>query len=595
MTDTAAADFEHAAALHARGDLDGAARAFRALLDGAGPPEPAVKAEALRHLGLIHLETQKLDSALESMRAAVECGGQTARCCFDLGRVYMALQHHEDALEAFDQAQAAGLNEPALQAWRAEALNGLERYEPAEDAAQAALAEDSHLSRAHMALGVSRLERGDAKGAHAPLNRALLYDPESAAANFHRARLAGVLNDLSGAAGYYTRALEADENFIEALNNLGNVSRQQGRLHEAEALFKRAVRIAPHVAAVHMNHGVVLQELGDDDDAARAYDRALECEPNLAEARRNRALLLLKKGNLAEGFKEYEWRWRTRTFQAVKPPADAPLWDGRPLDGVLAFWSEQGVGDAIQFIRYAPFLKERMGEKGRLTAVAPESLHKLFESAPGVDAVTSPENPPEGVVAHLPMLSAPHLVGTTIHDIPADCPYLAPSAEEREKWRGLADKNEFNVGVVWSGDTRHANDRRRSMSSEDMLPLLGAPGVRVYIFQVGPAADEGGSLIREGAIRVGHRFKNFDSTAAAIDEMDLMISVDTAVAHLAGAMNKPVWLALSAVQDWRWFEFLEDSPWYPSARLHRQNIRGSWTQVINDIAADLNDLAAKKG
>jgi tetratricopeptide (TPR) repeat protein len=589
---------EAALSLHSRGDLSAALEAVTEALAGLPEGERRARAEAFNLIGAIAVEQGRAEDAVTAYRQAMDMEPDSARHLRGLGRAALAAGRPEEALAVIDKAIAVGGRDADLHCDRAEALIALGDFTAAVAAAQTVVDANRNHARGHLMIGLAHLERGDLDEAMAALGRAVLLTPQDPDANYHRARLAQMRGDLSAAAEYYGRALAERPDFVEAFNNLGNVRRAQGRFLDAEALFRKATEMAPHIAAVHMNHAVALQEIDEDDAALRAYDAALAIDPDLAEARRNRALLWLKKGHLAEGFREYEWRWKTKTFAAVKPPVDAKRWSTEPTDGTVVFWSEQGVGDAIQFIRYAPILKKRMRDgghaKGRLVVVAPGSLKTLFETVAGVDAVLAPDDPMPDAEWHLPMVSAAHVAGTSFDSIPAGVPYLSASDEARAEWRELALDGVLNVGLVWSGDTRHLNDAQRSIPAGMFEPLLGVPDVRINLMQVGPASDQGMELVRQGARQIGHRFKNFDCTAGAICNLDLVIAVDTAVAHLAGALGKPVWIPLSTVQDWRWFEFLEDSPWYPTARLFRQSESGDWSPVIAEIRAELATLAAAK-
>lgn len=590
--------FEDAKTHFERGDLEEAASIFADLAHKSSGAVDTERAAALHGNGTIAFAQGRVDDATALMCDAVDLDGGNSAYFLDLGRIHLAAGRAEAALNALDRAVALGLETDDVQGLRAESLVALGRLTEAVRAAQSALDVNAENARANLMLGLALLEQGDNAGATGPLGRAVHLAPHDPDANYHRARLAQTRGDLTAAEEHYLRALAERPGFVEALNNLGNVRRAQGRFLDAESAFRRAGILAPNVAAIHMNHGVALQEIDEDDAAQRAYDRAIEIDPDLAEARRNRALLWMKKGRLADGFKEYEWRWKTKTFAAVKPPVEAPRWSSEPTDGTVVFWSEQGIGDAIQFVRYAPILKSLMRdgghENGRLIVVAPASVKRLFESVDGVDAVLSPNDPMPDADWQLPMMSAPYIAGTTFSTIPADCPYLAPSAKAVSNWASLAEPSRLNVGLVWSGDTRHVNDLQRSAPAGQFLPLLGVAGTRIHLLQVGPASDQSMELVRQGARQIGHQFKNFDCTAGAIAALDLVIAVDTAVAHLAGALNKPVWIPLSTVQDWRWFEFLEESPWYPSARLFRQREAGEWAPVIDDICAELTKLAAAK-
>ena len=571
-------DFERALKRHKSGDLVAAAQEYAALVQFDPPPDGVTKADAYHMQGLIAFQNSNYADAGRLMRDALTIDKNSGQYWRNLGRVLHAAGDLDNALDAIDQAQSLGITDAEIKVDRAEILIGLGRHCEAATDANEALVLKPDLGRAYLMLGWSRFETGDVDGAQTPLNRAVAIQPDDPLSNFHRARLLQETDDLTGAAEHYSRALAKVPTYIEALNNLGNV--------------RRAIDVAPDVAVLHMNLSGVLQEIGDDDEASRSYDRALSINPDLAEARRNRALLWLKKGRLIDGFREYEWRWKTKTFQAVKPPVDAPEWNGGTIDGALVFWSEQGVGDVLQFVRYAPEIKKRLGEKGRVVVVAPGSLQTLLRSVDGVDDALTPADPMPDARCQLPMMSAPYLLVTRFDNIPADCPYISVSNEVKEPWKVISADGRLDVGLVWSGDDRHINDHHRFIPAGQFLPLVGVPGVHIHLLQAGPASDQANELIRQGATHLGHKFSDFECTAGAIAALDLVISVDTAVAHLAGAMWQPVWIPVSTVQDWRWFEFLEDSPWYPSARLFRQMEPDDWSSVIDDIRSELMALSA---
>jgi hypothetical protein len=257
--------------------------------------------------------------------------------------------------------------------------------------------------------------------------------------------------------------------------------------------------------------------------------------------------------------------------------------DGSDLTGRrLLLWAEQGLGDTIQFVRYATQFA-RQG--ARLVLECAPQLERLMQSLSGIDSVVTRETSPGEFDVHLPLLSVPRLFGTTTHSIPAAVPYLAPAAADRERWRAeLGGGEGLRVGLVWAGSPTHADDRNRSIAPELLEPLLELPGVRWFSLQIGARADH---APRGPLTDLAPRLVDFAETAAVIANLDLVLSVDTAVAHLAGAVGAPVWTLLPYVPDWRWMLDRDDSPWYPTMRLFRQQHRGEWQPVIERVAAEL--------
>ncbi|ULA61618.1 MAG: hypothetical protein LZF60_340159 [Nitrospira sp.] len=319
-----------------------------------------------------------------------------------------------------------------------------------------------------------------------------------------------------------------------------------------------------------------------------------QVEPCEYEVHRNLGFDLLTKGHFLEGFQELEHRLQCPSYLASEgiPVLPVPRWDGQRLDGkTILLWAEQGYGDNIQFIRYAPMVAERGGS---VIVACPPALQRLFGTVRGISKVykSAEEFSGASYEYQAPILSLPYLFGTTIETIPADAYLLAPT----ESAVCLRPSKGLKVGLVWAGNPQHANDARRSVALAYLLPLLQEPGVSWYSLQVGLAARE---IIQLGLARLiqdlSPQLHDFADTADAIRRLDLVITVDTAVAHLAGAMGKPVWVMLPAGADWRWLENRTDSPWYPTARLFRQPWQGNWVSVVKAVGLELTDLQMRKG
>ena len=385
------------------------------------------------------------------------------------------------------------------------------------------------------------------------------------------------------------QALRLAPDYPQAHNNLGNALQAQGKHDEAMASYRRALYFKPDYHAAYDHLGLVLHAQGRLAEAVDCYGQALHLAPGYAVAHMNRALAWLQMGDFARGWEEYEWRWRCPEHPV--PDLDVPVWDGSPLDGrTILLRAEQGLGDTIQFIRYASLVNRR---GGRVVVSCPGSLARLMASAPGVDRVV-PEEPPDFEFAcHVPMMSLPRILGTTLRTIPAQVPYLSPEPALALKWaRELEATDCLKVGIAWQGNPDHKKDRLRSFMLNRFEPLARIPGVRLFSLQKGFGSEQlqevsGGFPITD----LGSRLDDFMDAAAVVANLDLLILPDTALAHLSGALGVPCWVALPLASDWRWLLAREDSPWYPTMRLFRQARWGDWDDVFSRITHELACLA----
>jgi Flp pilus assembly protein TadD len=410
--------------------------------------------------------------------------------------------------------------------------------------------------------------------------QALHREPESAASLSNWAAVLIKQGRLGEAESAARRALYHDPGNAGACNNLGNALLEQGRPEEAEDCLRPALRNAPKNHELLLSLGNALRAQGRLEDARCVYEAVLRDHPQHPAARLNRALGLLLSGEWEAGWRDYEFRWRTgespgRGFRQ-------PLWDGAPLAGRrILLHAEQGLGDTLQFVRYAKLVKERAGDV--LVECQPQLTH-VVETAAGVDRVIARGSVLPDFEVQAPLLSLPGILGTTPRNVPGCVPYLSADPERVSEWgKRLSAFPGLKAGVVWSGNPNHANDRRRSLAPELLSPLAKIPGVTLFALQPGSAPG--------GFAGLENDFRTVDDSAALMSQLDLVISVDTLAAHLAGALARPVWLLLPYVPDFRWLLGRDDTPWYPSMRLFRQSTRGDWTGVIALVAAALRDYA----
>lgn len=394
---------------------------------------------------------------------------------------------------------------------------------------------------------------------------------------------------LEASIACYRRALVLKPNNAGVYSNMGNALREIGRLETSMASHQQAVKLSPKSTEAYYNLGLVLRDLGQTDAALSCFDRALELDETHVDCQWDRALTLLEMGNLKVGLEAYEWRWKLdrsppRTF-------DVPMWDGSKLNGkTVLVHHEQGFGDMIQFARYLPMIKERGGQV--VVEIQPE-LASVFGTVKGVSKIFNRGQTPPKHDFYIPMMSLAHIFGTELKTIPAKVPYIsAPDANAVQLPTSLGKIK--RVGIAWAGRPTHRNDRNRSAGFKHFIEILGLPGMSVFSLQKGPASQDISNFGCDALVtNLSGRINDFADTAAILSQLDLVITVDTALAHMAGAMGIPTWVAVPFAPDWRWMRGKETSPWYPSMRLFRQKRHGAWEGVFADIRRALRDDIAE--
>ncbi len=429
--------------------------------------------------------------------------------------------------------------------------------------------------------GLALMHLGRLEDALEALDKAAVIRPGQADVHFNRGTVLQRLKRHQPALACFERALAIAPDDVRAMISRGVSLEALGRLEEALACYDRAQRIDARRVETLNNRANVLSKLHRFEEAAECFEAALRLAPGHADVNYNHSIVRLLKGDFARGWRQYEARWRTAGFAAVKRNFAPALWLGEtPVAGkTVLLHDEQGIGDTIQFARYAP-LVARMGAKVLLAVQAP--LKSLVWHLPGVEDVYGPDDVLPPFDRHCPLLSLPLAVGTDVSTIPADIPYVAADPACRTRWReALGRHGRPRVGIVWAGRADYANDADRSIPLATFAPLFGAEGVAFISLQHDLRDGDDAVLAAQTNVeRLGERFADFADAAAVIAELDLVISVDTAIAHLAGAMGKPVWVLLPHYPDFRWLLEREDSPWYPTARLFRQPRRGDWDSVV---------------
>jgi len=417
----------------------------------------------------------------------------------------------------------------------------------------------------------------------------LALEPDNANARNNLAVAFLAQDDPERAIYHYQQAIAVNPQCAEVYYNLGVVWGQQGQFAQARQQYERAIALKPDYLDAYNNLAGVLLEQSEVQEAIGQYHKILALEPDSIGAHRNLGIALLQMGDLKNGFAEYEWRWQSPDFAKNKSLHNfpQPRWDGSDLQGrTIAIYTEQGFGDAIQFIRYIPLVKAR---GARVIFECEPALMRLFATVEGIDQLVEWGAQLPAFHVHTSLMSLPHLLGTTLETIPAQVPYLYGSEASEALKRLLRTDLPIKVGIVWGCKPTHGTAHKRSCSLGEFSPLLDIPGVAFYSLQKGPQVRELDQF-QDKIISLDPMLQDFADTAAIIAQLDLVISIDTAVAHLAGAMGKPVWVLLPFAPDWRWMLHRTDSPWYPTMGLFRQSQPGDWSGVFVAVKTALQSF-----
>lgn len=567
--------------LHRAGRLGEAAALYKAVLRAV--PDHA---DALNLLGAILLAKGDAEGAIALTRRASAAAPEDVAPYVNLGNALQAAGRLDEAAEAFERASSLSPVTAEAGANLASVLNALGRHREAAAAARRALAVQPAMAVAYVNLGNALLALDDADGAVAAYTAGLERTLGSAACHYNLGNALARRRDHEAALGHFRRAVEIAPARAEHHYNLANAALALEGYDEAIAAFRRAIAIESGYTDAHNNLGSALQSRGRLGESITSFRRAVALQPDRADAHWNLALALLQDGAFEEGWREYEWRWRNPDFTTPARDFGKPLWDGRPLDGkTILLYAEQGMGDTLQFVRYVP---EVVALGGRVVVECQPPLVRLVETVAGIDHAVAGGDPLPDFQVHAPLLSLPRILGTTLESVPDRVPYLSAPHPGPIGIAGDA----LNVGFAWAGSSSRRNDARRSVAPGRFRPLFGVPGVEFFSLQVGARAGEIDTIADAPNVHpLPMQVSDFAATAAIVDALDLVISVDTAVVHLAGALAKPVWVLLPYARPYLWLTDRADSPWYPRARLFAQSRPGDWEPVFEEAAAALAKLA----
>lgn len=537
---------------------------------------------------VLQLRDGRIEAARATLRAVLAQDANQPDALILLSGVTLRSGEVETAAELAHRAVRLAPEEPRAHAAMADVLAHRGDALGAIAAWRQVIAHDPLAAAAHTNLGALLQARRQYNEAWEACDTALSLDPNLAPARLNRGLAAIGLGRFDDAVADLRQAVKALPRQAEAWLGLGLALRRAGRHDEAVTALQRVLKLEPgHVIALN-NLGRAHRAAGRYEAAITAFDRALALQPDHVDSRWNRAVAKLLAGRLPEAWDDAEARWQLPGLDP-HPSYPRPVWQGEALAGKrLLLVPEQGLGDAIQFARYVPLLA---GAGAHVLLGTRPELAGLMASLPGVGQVLAPGDALPDFDCYLPLLSLPRVCATGLESIPAKVPYLVPPPAALRRWEALIPGGEgLAVGLAWAGNPNHVNDANRSMPIAALAPLRDVPGVRFFSLQVGPRAAE--AELWPGLNDLSPQLADFTETAAAVARLDLVITVDTAVAHLAGALARPAWLMLAHEPDWRWLAGRTDSPWYPTARLFRQARFNDWASVAHDVAAALATLAA---
>jgi tetratricopeptide (TPR) repeat protein len=545
--------------------------------------------DAYVNLGSVWMNTQNYERALLCYRRFLAINPVHAQAHAACGFANTVLKNFEQAVQDFNLAIGLGYTSHDVLYAKADALMHLKRAEEAFPIFQELLKGSPNFSPAYNALSDIYYQRQDWASALFYANKAIEFQADFALAYNNRGAIFAKMGDVKAARLDFDKSIALDPNDQQVHVNSGALHQANREIEAAMTAYRRALEIDPKHAQAYSNLGTAYETNLDLDKAIDCYDKALALDHSFSAARMNKSLTQLLMGNLHEGWINYETRWGHTPLQSSKKRTYVqPQWTGEQNlknKKIFVYW-EQGLGDTIQFVRYVPWLAA-LGAHVVLEVQAP--VHKLMMQVEGVSLLITQEQTPGDFDFHCPLLSLPLAFKTQLNTVPAKVPYLRAQAQDVQRWGArLGGKTKPRVGVVWSGNKVHANDHNRSISLLQVMTLFAAD-VNWVCLQKEIRADEQqlAQSCEELALYEAH-LNDFTETAALIEQLDLVISVDTSVAHLAAAMGKPTWILLPYCPDWRWLLGRGDSPWYPGVvRLYRQGADRQWAPVLEQVKKDL--------
>lgn len=581
------AHFEAACRLFRLGLYEEAEEGFRTVLQ-----QQRGNADAWNMLGIVLHRRGQTEAAVQALETAIDMAPRAPEALCNLGNLYKDVGDSATAKRYYRRALALAPDHLPVHTNLAACLADDAEFESAESHARRAIEIDVASIDAWSALTGVLGRRGDFERAIQVFEDGMKSFSDNADWHLQFGCIYAQAKRFERAIVELRHALRLRPGFVEAMNNLGHALFEIGWLDEAVDVLLSAIERKPDMKELHINLANVWTAMRRHEDALASFRHALALDPSNASAHFVMGMVLLVEGDFDNGWREYAWRWRTQEYGGRLGKLSMPMWHGEAVTSgdTLLVHAEQGHGDTLQFVRYLPLI--RQGWK-RVVFECQPSLSRLLKSADGFDQLIARGEAIPHADFHVPLLDLPGILETKLDSIPACVPYLRADAEMSKYWRERLDALGAGVrlGVAWAGNPGHANDRNRSMRLEQLEPLLMQEGVRWISLQKGDRAGEIRALPEAMQfIDWTDELNDFADTAALIQNLDLVIAVDTSVVHLAGALGKPAWVMIPHAPDWRWLLERSDSPWYPTLRLFRQSKRGEWEAVVSTVLQALKSF-----
>ena len=546
--------------------------------------------QAYNNKGNIFRSMGKLKEALHCYQEAIRIHASYPEALNNCGLVLQDLKRFSEGIRFFEMAIQANPRYAIAYCNLAEAYRNLKNFPVALDFCNQAIQIDPLLASTFNTRGVVLYQLKQYEQSLSSYHQAIELNPNYPEAFCNAGVVLKALKQYTKALEYYEKAISLKPNYAIAICNQGVVLKELDRLEDALSSYNQAITLDPKFAEAYNNRGIVLKELGHNDLAFDSYQSAIALEPDHGTFHWNLSILFLLQGDFKKGFEEYEWRWKDEDVSLISGKRDfkEPLWLGdQPLSGkTILLYSEQGLGDTVQFGRYVPLFAQ-LDCKVILEIQAP--LLPLFEHLSGVHQLVARGNPLPVFDYQCPLMSLPLAFGTTLETIPPIQPIIV-DAEKITQWQlRLGPKNKPRVGLVWSGGTTHKDDRRRSIQLKDYLSYC-KDDFEYFSLQKEVRENDVEDLQNSSIRHFEDNLHDFADTAALINEMDLIISVDTSVAHLAASLNKPTLILIPYAPDWRWMLDRDDTPWYPTVKLYRQTILENWQSTLHTLFNDLGEI-----
>lgn len=566
--------------------------ALRGLKDNQGAVEAFTQAitlmpdypEAHLNLGVIRMEQLEFEDAVASFRRALELRPNCAEAYNNMGAALRRLGKLQESENAFLQALAFKPGYLSAQMNLAVVYQEQHKLDLAAELLFTVVEKNPTCAEAYLNLGMVFHKQGNFQSASELFHKVQELKPDYAESYINSAAVLKDLRQLEAAEMTAKIAVELKPDSPEAHLNLGTILHDQGNFQAAAESYSRAIALRPDYVEALSELGSVLL-LQNDGSGTKYLRQALRLNPHYPAGHWSLAVALLRLGEYNAGWEEYEWRWAWSGFPSPQRSFRQPLWRGELLNGeTILLHAEQGLGDTLQFVRYAPLVAER---GGRVILEVQPALQRLLSNLPGIEQVIARGDSLPDFQWQCPLMSLPLAFKTTLETIPALVPYIkTPQAAQPN----TSTEKDLKVGLVWSGNPAHKGDLLRTIPSKELASLSNIEGVDFVALQQGLTAEQKATAFSVLPME-WKSFEDFVETAQAIEALDLVISIDTSVAHLAGAMGKPVWILLAHATDWRWLTDRDDSPWYPTARLFRQTVLNDWTDVLNRVADNLRKPA----